>query len=237
MEFTLLAAAAVGVAGFWLMLRWEARRGNAAGCSLNLWDAGLTAVAVGLLVGRLTAMLLVGINPIADPAQIMLVRSGVSTAGASIGAVLMFAFLARRSLLPAADAIGPAVLAGLAGWHVGCRVTGSCLGTVSSLPWAQTLAGSNITRHPVELYAAGLYLLGAVGIAVWKQRGRPPLGTTTGLALVVAGGVRLLTEPMRISLSGGPVWLYTGAVAIGLGLVISAHPWNRTWRARRAAGG
>ena len=52
MEFTLLAAAAMGVGGFWLMLRWEAKRGNAAGCSLDLWDAGLTAGAVGLLVGR-----------------------------------------------------------------------------------------------------------------------------------------------------------------------------------------
>lgn len=220
MEFTLLGSAAMAVGGFWLMLRWEAKRGNAAGCSLDLWDAGLTAGAVGLLVGRLAAMILVGISPIAEPAQIILVRSGVSTPAAAIAAVLTFAFLARRSLLESSDAIGPSVLAGLAGWHAGCLATGSCLGTVSELPWSRSIAGSDVTRHPVELYAVLLYLVASIGIATWKQRGRPPLGAPAGLALAAAGAVRLLTESMRISLSGGPIWLYASAVLAGLGLAL-----------------
>jgi len=219
MEFSLLGAAVLGVAGFWLMLRWEAKRGNAAGCSLDLWDAGLTSGAFGLLIGRLVAMALVSINPFSDPAQIILVRSGVSTAGASIAALLMFAFLARGSLLESADAIGPSVLAGLAGWHTGALLTGSWLGTVSDLPWAQTAAGSNITRHPVELYAAVLFLAAALAIATWKQKGRPPLGAPAGLSLAAAGSVMLITEQVRISLSGGPVWLYGGSTIVGLGLV------------------
>ena len=220
MEFTLLGASAIGVGSFWLMLRWEARRGNAAGCALDLWDAGLTAGAVGLLAGRLIAMAQAGISPFTDPAQIILVRSGVSTSGASIAALLTFGFLARRSLLESADAIAPSALAGLAGWHAGTLLTGSWLGTVSDLPWAQTASGSDITRHPVELYAAGLYLLAAMGIALWKQRGRPHLGAPAGLALAAAGGVRLITETMRISLSGGPLWLYVGAIVAGLALAV-----------------
>lgn len=223
MEFTLLAAAAVGVGGFWSMLRWEAKRGNAAGCALDLWDVGLTAGAIGLLGGRLIAMAQVGINPLADPAQIILIRSGVSTAGASITALLVFTFLARRSLLEAADAIGPSVLAGLAGWHAGTVITGSWLGTVSSLPWAQTAPGSEITRHPVEIYTALAYLAAAIGIAVWKQRGRPALGVPAGLSLAAAGGVRLITEPLRISLTGGPKWLYAAAVIAGLLLATWRH--------------
>ncbi|RLE11161.1 MAG: hypothetical protein DRJ28_11170 [Actinobacteria bacterium] len=222
MEFTLLGQAAVGVAGFWLMLRWEARRGNAAGCALDLWDTGLTAGAVGLLAGRLFAMAQTGINPFTDPAQIILVRSGVSTVGASIAALLTFGFLARRSLLESADAIAPSVLAGLAGWHAGTLITGSWLGTVSELPWAQTASGSDITRHPIELYAAALFAVAGIGIALWKQRGRPPLGVPAGLALAAAGAVRLTTEPMRISLSGGPLWLYAGALVAGLALVVWA---------------
>lgn len=218
MEFTLLAAAAVAVGGFWLMLRWEAKRGNAAGCSLDLWDAGLTAGAIGLLIGRLIAMVQVGINPLADPAQIILVRSGVSTAGASIAALLMFAYLARKTLFEAADAVGPSALAGLAGWHAGSLATGSWLGRVSDLPWAQTASGSDITRHPVEIYAAVLFLVAAVAIAQWKQRGRPPLGAPTGLSLAAAGTVMLATESLRISLAGGPLWLYAGAVISGLGV-------------------
>ncbi len=218
MEFTLLAAAAIGVGGFWVMLRWEAKRGNASGCALDLWDAGLTAGGAGILGGRLVAMVQIGINPLADPAQIILVRSGVSTAGATITALLVFGFLARKSLLEAADAIGPSVLAGLAGWHAGTVVSGSWLGTVSDLPWAQTAPGSDITRHPVEIYAAALYLLAAIAIAIWKQRGRPPLGVPAGLSLAAAGGVRLITQPLRISLTGGPIWLYGAAVVTGLGI-------------------
>lgn len=220
MEFTLLGAAALGVGCFWLMLRWEAKRGNAAGCALDLWDAGLTSGAVGLVFGRLVAMAQVGINPIADPAQIILVRSGISTAGASIAALLMFGFLARNSLLSSADAIGPSVLAGLAGWHLGSLATGSWLGTVSGLPWAQTAHGSDISRHPVELYAAALYVVAAFAIATWKQRGRPPLGTPAGLSLVSAGGVMLVTEPVRVSLAGGPMWLYASGVVAGFGVAI-----------------
>ena len=220
MEFTLLAAAAIAVAAFWLMLRWEAKRGNAAGCTLDLWDAGLTAAGVGLVVGRLVAMAQVGINPFSDPAQIILVRSGVSTVGASVAALAMFAFLARKSFLEASDGIGPSALAGLAGWHLGSVVTGLWLGTVSTLPWAQTAPGSNITRHPVEIYTAVLFFVTAFAIATWKQKGRPPLGVPAGLSLAAAGAIRLVTESLRISLTGGPILLYTGAVVGGLGIAL-----------------
>lgn len=228
MEFTLLGAAAMAMFAFWLMLRWEAKRGNAAGCATNLWDAGLVAAIVGLLGGRIVAMLEADINPFTNPAQILLVRSGVSTAAASITAVVVFAFLARRDLLPSADAIAPAALAGLAGWHAGCIPTGACLGTESALPWARALEGSDVTRHPVELYAAILLAAAAIALALWKQHGSPPLGSVAGFGLIAAGGVRLATEPLRISLSGGPVWIYVVAVVAGAGLV----GWSFVTRAR-----
>jgi prolipoprotein diacylglyceryltransferase len=218
-EFTLLGAAAIGVLGFWLMLRWEAKRGNAAGCAVDLWDAGLIAAVSGLFVGRIVAMLQVGINPLTDPAQIILIRSGVSTAATAVAALGVFAFISRGSLLEAADGIAPAALAGLAGWHAGCLTSASCVGSESSLPWAYALEGSSITRHPVELYTAGALLLASIGIAMWKQYGKPPIGIPAGLGLIAAGGIRLATEPARISLAGGPVWLYMGGVVAGVGLI------------------
>jgi prolipoprotein diacylglyceryltransferase len=208
MQFDLLGAAAFAVFGFWFMLRWEAKRGNAAGCAVSLWDVGLMSAMSGLLIGRLVSMTSAGINPITDPFQIVLVRSGVSTAAATVGALAVFTWLARKTLLEAADGIAPAALAGIAGWHAGCLATGSCLGTESSLPWATPLPGSTVTRHPVELYAAGALLLAGIGLALWKQYGRPPLGTVAGLALLAASLIRLTTEPLRISLAGGPVYLY-----------------------------
>lgn len=218
MEFSLLGAAAIGVFGFWAMLRWEAKRGNAAGCAIDLFDAGLIAAMSGLLIGRLASMFAAGINPLTAPGQIILIRSGVSTSAAAIGALVVFGILARRDLLRAADAIAPAALAGLAGWHAGCLPTDACLGTPSSMPWAYALAGSDVTRHPVELYATLLFGLAAIALALWKQYGRPPLGGVTGLSLMAAGGTRLATEPMRISLAGGPQWLYAAAIVGGAGL-------------------
>jgi prolipoprotein diacylglyceryltransferase len=222
MEFTLLGAAAIAVAAFWLMLRWEAKRGNAAGCAVDLWDAGLVSAITGVLVGRLVSMVQAGISPIADPAQIILIRSGVSTTGVVIGTIVVFAFLARRDPVVAADAIAPAALVGLAGWHAGCLVTGSCLGIESSLPWALTLPGSDVTRHPVELYAAVGLLIAGIGLALWKQHGRPPLGSIAGTAVLAASAIRLATEPLRISLAGGPIYLYAAGVVIGAAMIVAS---------------
>ena len=219
MEFSLLGTAAIGVAAFWAMLRWEAPRGNAAGCAVSLWDTGLTAAIAGLFIGRIAAMLSAGINPLSDPGQILLIRSGVSTPAVAIGALGVFALLARSDLIAAADGIAPAALAGLAGWHAGCVTSNACLGTESDLPWAMTLPGSVITRHPVDLYAAIGLAIAAVLLAVWKQRGRPAAGVVAGTAILAASAVRLATEPLRISLHGGPVVLYALGIIAGMAIV------------------
>ena len=223
MEFSLLGSAAIAVFAFWVMLRFEAKRGNAAGCAVDLWDAGLVSAGVGLVAGRIAAMLAAGVNPLANPGQIILIRSGVSTTVTVLVTLAAFAVLARRDLLAAADGISAAALAGLAGWHAGCVTTSSCLGVESDLPWAIALEGSDITRHPVELYTAGLLLTGAIGVALWKQYGRPPIGAPAGAALAIAGTARLVTEPMRISLAGGPTALYAAGLVVGVAGVVAAY--------------
>jgi hypothetical protein len=70
------------------------------------------------------------------------------------------------------------------------------------------------------MYAAALYVVAAFAIATWKQKGRPPLGAPAGLSLAAAGGVMLVTEPVRVSLTGGPIWLYMSAVVVGIGVAI-----------------
>lgn len=117
MEFDLLFRAAIAVAGIWLMIRWEAKRGNASGCALDIFDTLLVSGAAGVFAGRLGAMLAAGISPLQEPGQILLVRSGVSTPVAATAAVAVFAFLARRDLVRVADAAAPSALAGLALWH------------------------------------------------------------------------------------------------------------------------
>jgi len=187
MEFTLLGAAAIAAGAAYGMLWWEAKRGNAARCAGNLWETALVSVVIGIFIGRIVTMLIDGVNPIAHPLDIMLVRSGVSTVGASIGAAVVFLWQSR-----------------------------TCLGTTSDLPWALAQGGSTLTRHPVGIYAALLLAIAAIAIAWWKAYRRPVPGMPASLAVVAAAAVRLATEPLQPSLSGGPVWFYATALVVGL---------------------
>jgi len=115
MEFSLLGAAVIGLGGLYVVLWWEAGRGNAADCTRDLWDILLTAGVVGLAAGRLAAMVGGGTNPLAHPGDILIIRGGVDTGVAAAAALATAAFLSRRDLLPTLDAAAPAALAGLAG--------------------------------------------------------------------------------------------------------------------------
>jgi prolipoprotein diacylglyceryltransferase len=228
MEFTLLGAAALAGAAVWVMLWWEARHGNADRCSGNLWETALFSAMVGLFMGRLATMLANGTNPFTNPGDIMLVRGGVSTIVAPLATITVFLFISRKEPVAMADGISAAALAGLAGWHAGCLFRDACLGTATELPWAITQAGSSVGRHPVEVYAAALLAIAAVALAAWKAYRRPPAGVPTSMAVAVAAAVRLVTEPMRPSLGGGPVWFY--GVALVAGLVAAAWFWRRSRR-------
>ena len=216
MEFTLLAAAAIAGAAAYVMLWWEAKHGNAARCTGNLWEIGLVSAVAGIFIGRIVAMLIDGVNPIAHPMDVILVRSGVSTVGATVGAVAVFVLQGRKSTITMADGISAAALAGLAGWHAGCLVRGTCLGTASDLPWAIAQAGSDVTRHPVGIYAALMLGAAAIGLAWWKAYRRPPAGTPAALAVIAAAGTRLVLEPLQPSISGGPVWFYATGLVVGI---------------------
>ena len=216
MEFTLLGAAAIAAAAAYGMLWWEAKRGNAARCAGNLWETALVSVVAGIFIGRLIAMLIDGVNPLAHPMDVMLVRSGVSTAGAALGTAVAFLGQSRKEPIAMADGISAAALAGLAGWSAGCLARGTCLGTASDLPWAMAQEGSTVTRHPVGIYAAVLLALAAIAIAWWKAYRRPAPGMPASVAVVAAAAVRLATEPLQPSLSGGPEWFYAAALIAGL---------------------
>ncbi len=210
MEFTLLWAALTAVAAMWVGLRlWPERVPDSA------FDALLGSAAAGLLGGRVTAMALQGINPITNLGDLIIVRGGVNTPAAVVFAVVTL-FLMTGKHLRSLDALAPTALLGLAGWHLGCLWRGACLGTASSLPWAWSEAGSTITRHPVEIYAA----LGMLGAAVAVSRLPWTVGVRGGSALALASAVRLMTEPFRLSLTGGPTAWYIAGIAAGLAIAL-----------------
>lgn len=210
MEFTLLWAVLTAVALAWLGLRvWSDRLPE------HAFDRLLGAGVAGLVVGRLTAMVAQGVNPLTNPGDFIIIRGGVHTGAATLAFLGMLAWSTRteRSGL---DALAPATLLALAGWHAGCLWRDACLGAPSDLPWAWTLESGVVTRHPVEIYTAlglalGAWLVARLG---WQPRLR------SGTALVVAAGMRLVTETLRPSITGGPVAWYIAGVVVG-GILIA----------------
>jgi prolipoprotein diacylglyceryltransferase len=230
-EFTLLGGAVLAVAATGGALWFEGRRTNPPGSTRRLADAALAAGLAGLLAGRLASMLAGGTNPLTHPADIVIVRSGVDTGFAALAALLVLVLYGRHDPWGTVDGLGPAALAGLAGWHLSGVFRDAWLGTPSGLPWAFAQPGSAVTRHPVEIYAALALLIGAAALHLWKRRSART-GMVGAAALLVASGVRLATEPLRIGLGTGPEWWYAAGVVVGMALAV----WR--WRAgRRSAPG
>jgi prolipoprotein diacylglyceryltransferase len=203
MEFTLLWAALTAFAAAFVTIRL-----TKPSIPDRPLDRLLGAAVAGIAVGRIAAMLIQGTNPITNPGELLVIRGGVDTVWASLTGVAVLTWSLRRTPR-ALDALAPAALAALAGWHGGCLWRSTCLGTVSDLPWAWALPGSDITRHPVEIYAAILLLAGAFTVTRIER----PVGAAASMALFWAGLARLATEPVRPSLGAGLWWFYAlGAV-------------------------
>ncbi|HUG74380.1 MAG TPA: hypothetical protein VMM81_01705, partial [Acidimicrobiia bacterium] len=83
-------------------------------------DLLLGAVMGGVLVGRITAMLLGGTNPLLRPADLLIVRGGVEPMAATLGALATVVALRRSGALRSLDLLAIPALAGLAGWHGAC---------------------------------------------------------------------------------------------------------------------
>ncbi len=203
MEFTLLASALTGVAMMWGVLRITNHAAD--------FDRLVGVAAVGLVSGRLVAMVAAGVNPLVHPIDVLVVRGGVDTVGAAAGALAFLAWSVRGNRVRLDD-LAPAAVAGMAGWHGGCVWRNACLGAAGEVPWGWALSGSSTVRHPVELYAAGLMALGAIALV------RLPVGwgVRATLAVALVAGARLITEPLRPSLGGGTGWWYAGAMAAAL---------------------
>ena len=163
-------------------------------------------------------MVTAGVNPVTNPFDILLVRGGVDTVAASAMAVGTVSWTLRRRP-EAVDALAPVALAGLAGWHAGCLWTGSCLGAATDVGFGFALPGSDVLRHPTELYAAAILLVGSVIVALIERRPDAVL-RPTGIAIAIAGAARLLTQPLRPAIGSGPVWWYALAIVAGVGLAI-----------------
>jgi len=210
-EFTLLWAALTGLGGLWLGSRLVEE---------VAFDDLLSASIAGLAGGRVVEMLSQGLNPLTNPMDLLIVRGGVDTTAATVVALLTLYLVSGRAI-SRLDAAAPVAMFGLAGWHLGCLWRGACLGTASNLPWAWSEPGSVISRHPVEIYAALGFL--AAAWLVSRLPGHP--GARAGAGLALAAAIRLATEPIRLSIGGGPVPEYM--IGLGIGIAVGVIAFSR----------
>lgn len=218
MEFTLAFAASTGVLFMWLAIRATP---TVTGVVDDMFGELLGGAVFGLVAGRLAAMALAGTNPIGHPSDILLVRGGVDTGAAALAAVAALAWMSRRRLLPSLDAEAAPILFGLAGWHLGCVWRSACLGTATELPWAMSEPGSEIGRHPTEIYTGVLLFLAAWLVRRLWKRGARVSGVVASLGLAAASLARLATEPLRPALGSGATGWYVAGSVIGLvGLIV-----------------
>ena len=216
MEFGLLWAALTAAVLAWLGLRlWSRRLPDRA------FDVVLGGAIAGLAAGRLTTMIAQGINPLANPADIIVIRGGVHTGVATIVFIATVWWTTRKER-SALDAVAPAILLALAGWHAGCLWRSACLGTPSDLPWSWALGNSAVARHPVEIYAAiglavGAWAVSRLGWRLWLR---------AAAALAISSAVRLSTEPLRPSLTGGPIEWYVAGLALAMAAMVLGWRWS-----------
>lgn len=204
------AMAAVGVL---LALFLAQRNARVAGISpAHVWNLSITALFAALVGSRLLLVLVNWRNVVSHPIWIlslgMVHHPLLASAGAFVG-LIAAGLYAHRNHLPlanTADTLAAPLALGLACEQFGALLAGSGFGKGTTLPWAVTYtnplayrwsgAPLGIPLHPVQGYAAILWLTLAILLLVWLPA-RRQVGDVAGIALMGSGTVIYITEFWR----------------------------------------
>tara|TARA_Y100000310_G_C20638868_1_gene792751 strand:- start:1003 stop:1776 length:774 start_codon:yes stop_codon:yes gene_type:complete len=169
------------------------------------WSSFLTWAVLGVLLGgRLGYVLFYAPHLLSsDPLEILKVwHGGMSSHGGFLGAVLCIILFARSRSLPLfsfADVLMVPIALGLALGRMGNFINLELYGTVTDLPWAIAIPGSDGLRHPAQIYAVGKDLFIAA-VCYWHLRHVRPIvsGRTCAIFLMLYGVLRFLNEYIRV---------------------------------------
>ena len=231
----------------WLAMRraakpWFAEAGWTRRDVEDLLFWGVVGVIVGGRVGY--ALFYKPGDYLANPLQILMVwKGGMSFHGGLIGvivALLLFARRLKRPFLQVADLVAPCVPTGLASGRIGNFINGELWGRAAdpSLPWAMVFpqSGSEIARHPSQLYQFGMEGLLLFALLWWYGRKPRATGQVAAAFLVGYGVFRFIAEYFREPdnflglLAGGMSmgqWLCLPMIGAGIALWV--------WAGRRVA--
>jgi phosphatidylglycerol:prolipoprotein diacylglycerol transferase len=180
----------------------------------------------------------------AHPLELVMVwKGGMSFHGGLLGvlaAIGLYARRRRRRYLEVTDLVAPCVPIGLACGRIGNFINGELWGRPAdpNLPWAMVFpqSGSDVPRHPSQLYQFGLEGLLLFALLWLYARRERPTGRVSAAFLIGYGVLRFIAEYFRepdsflgllaLGMSMGQ-WLCVPMVLAGVAL------WG--WSGRRAA--
>jgi phosphatidylglycerol:prolipoprotein diacylglycerol transferase len=164
---------------------------------------GVLGVVVGGRVGY--ALFYKPGQYLAHPAEILMVwKGGMSFHGGLLGVMAAMAWYAhsrKRHFLEVMDVIAPCVPIGLAMGRIGNFINGELWGRAAdpTLPWAMIFpqSGSNVPRHPSQLYQVALEGL-LLFVLLWWYARRERARGQVGAAFVFGYGIfRFIAEYFR----------------------------------------
>lgn len=223
------------LAGFalaWWLGRWRIRHGLSNLTQRQLEDLIFYCVLGIVLGGRLGyALFYKSASFLSDPVSVLYVwQGGMSFHGGLIGVLVVLFLFARKqgkTFLEIGDTVAPLVPLGLAAGRMGNFINGELWGRATMLPWGMVFpqSGTDIARHPSQLYEMALEGLVLFALLWWFARKPRPTGQISGLFLMGYGCFRFLVEYTRepddflglltAGLSMGQ-WLSLPMVALGL---------------------
>jgi phosphatidylglycerol:prolipoprotein diacylglycerol transferase len=176
-------------------------------------------ITLGIILGgRLGYVLFYDFKTmVADPSEIIKVwHGGMSFHGGLIGvslAMIGFAKVNKLSALRVADIVAPVVPIGLFFGRIANFINGELWGRPTHVPWGMVFCNARIaqtngggcpagllTRHPSQLYEAGLeglVLFVVMALAVYKAKWLPREGAIAGLFLAAYALARISLENVR----------------------------------------
>jgi phosphatidylglycerol:prolipoprotein diacylglycerol transferase len=130
-------------------------------------------------------------------------KGGMSFHGGFLGVLVAMYLYGRKigkTFFEVTDFIAPLVPLGLAAGRIGNFINGELWGRVAdaSLPWAMIFPQvDNLSRHPSQLYQAGMEGLCLFFILWWYASKIRARGAVSGMFLVGYGSFRFLAEYFR----------------------------------------
>ncbi len=193
-------------------LQFAVVRGRSRGLDdARVLDLGIYIIIAALVGAKLLLFFVEFKYFTANPSQIFsLVRSGGVFYGGLILAVGVAMWYIRRAGLPlwsTCDAFAPGIALGHVVGRFGCFFAGCCYGKPTTMPWGITFTSPfaaanngtplNVPLHPTQLYEAGAEALILVILLMSERRGKPPVGRTFWLYMLLYAISRFIIEFYR----------------------------------------